>query len=265
MSSLPTVSLGSLQVSRLLVGGNPVSGFSHQSSERSRQMVEYFTVDRIKALWRECEAHGITGVVSRADAFVMRVLKEYWREGGAIRWIAQTAPEHRDPLANIRIAAAAGASAIFVHGGDAGTLVEHECIDDLLARIECIRGLGLPAGMAAHDPAYHIKAQSLGLPLDFHMVCLYNLTGYRGRRDLEPEEQFVRSDRAIALDAMQCLDRPCIAYKVLGAGRLSVTEALADVGRALRPKDAVLMGMFPPDRPDMIRENVAAVATLPAD
>src|SRR2546430_1111068 len=120
MTALPRIHLGSLEVSRLIVGGNPVSGFSHQSAERSRDMVEYFSVERIKALWRDCEAHGIDAVISRADAFIMRVLAEYWRDGGRIRWIAQTAPEHGNPQANIRQAANAGASAIFVHGGDTG-------------------------------------------------------------------------------------------------------------------------------------------------
>ena len=73
MAELACIHLGSLEVSRLLVGGNPISGFSHQNSERSRQMVEYFTVERIKGLWRVCEEKGITALVARADAFVMRV------------------------------------------------------------------------------------------------------------------------------------------------------------------------------------------------
>ena len=55
---------------------------------------------------------------------------------------------------------------------------------------------------------------------------------------------------------------PCIAYKILGAGRLTIEEGLADVAQALRPKDGVLIGMFPPDRPDIVRENVAAVARI---
>jgi hypothetical protein len=262
MLELPIIHLGSLEVSRLLVGGNQISGFSHQSSERSRQMTAYFTVERIKALWRECESRGITALVARADAFIMRVLAEYWREGGRLRWIAQTAPEYRDPLANIRQAAAAGASAIYVHGGDVGRLMEEGQSEELQARVECIRSLGLPVGIAGHDPQHHLQAQSMGLPVDFHMVCLYNLTGYRGRRDVEPVEHFDPEDRVAALQALRLLDRTCIAYKVLGAGRLSLQEALFDVGPALRPKDGVLMGMFPLDRPDIVKENVSAVAQI---
>jgi hypothetical protein len=260
-SILPTIRLGALEISRLIVGGNPISGFSHQNDARSKQMLEYFTVERIKAQWRDCEAHGVTAVVARADAFVMRVLAEYWREGGRIRWIAQTAPEHRDPMQNIRLAHRTGASAIYLHGGDADRLFAAQQTDAIRERVELIRSLGLPAGMAAHEPCNHVTARELGIPVDFHMVCLYNLTGYQGRRDT-PEEVFEHEDRARALNVLRALERPCIAYKIYGAGRLTAQQAYEDVGQALRPGDGVLVGMFPPDNPDIIGENVRRVAAL---
>lgn len=262
-TTLPRIQLGSLEVSRLIVGGNPISGFSHQSAERSQQMLEFFTVDRIKRLWRDCEAHGIDTLIARADAFIMRVLAEYWREGGRLQWIAQTAPEHRDPYQNIRLAKHAGASAIYVHGGDAGTLFENGQVEEVRKRVELIQSLGVPAGMAAHDPEHHLEAQRQNIPVDFHMVCLYNLTGYQGRRNEEPREEFVFEDRAIALDAIRRLTKPCIAYKIYGAGRLTPEQAYADVSRALAPKDGLLVGMFPPDGPDIIADNVRRTAALP--
>src|SRR6266705_601647 len=109
--------LGSLRISRLLVGGNPLSGFSHSSAARSQAMIDYFSVDNTKRLWSVCEQHGITACIARADNFVMRALHEHWRDGGRIRWIAQTAPEHSDPIKNITQAKRWGASAIFIHGG----------------------------------------------------------------------------------------------------------------------------------------------------
>lgn len=262
---LPRIRLGSLEVSRLIVGGNPISGFSHAGADRTRAMLEYFTVAHIKNLWRACEEQGIDAVIARVDAFILRVLAEYWREGGSIKWIAQTAPEHRDPYQNIRLARNGGASAIFVHGGDAGTLFETGKAEEVRARVEAIRSLGLPAGMAAHDPAYRLEAQRLGIPLDFHMVCMYNLTGYLGRRDAEPREDFAFEDRAVALAAIPQLERPCVAYKIYGAGRLNAEQAYADVGQVLRPRDAVLVGMFPPDDPDIIGENIRRVAALPTE
>jgi len=52
--------IGLAGVSRLCIGGNPFSGFSHQSQERSEEMLEYFTPDRIRGTLRAAEAAGIT-------------------------------------------------------------------------------------------------------------------------------------------------------------------------------------------------------------
>jgi hypothetical protein len=259
---LPEISLGELRVSRLLVGGNPLSGFSHQSADRSARMVRYFTVRRIKELLRRCERNGISGTVARADAFIMRVLQEYWAEGGSIRWVAQTAPEHRSAETNIRAAAAAGASAIFHHGGETDALLASGNGQIVRDRLALIRDLGLPAGMAGHDPRSHLHAQDAGYPLDFHMVCLYNITGYRGEARPATEEVFDPADRAESLAALTKLSRPAILYKVLGAGRLSLAEGLADVRRAIRPGDGIVLGMFPPDGRRLVERNVAAVAAI---
>jgi hypothetical protein len=254
--------LGSLEISRLIAGSNPISGFSHASAERSQQMLDYFTVEAIKAHLRVCEEHGIDALVARADRFVMRILSEYWREGGKIRWIVQTAPEMKDAHANIRQARAAGASAIFIHGGDTDQLCAQGQHAEIRARIDLIHSFGLPAGVAAHEPCNHLELQEQGVPIDFHLVCMYNLTGYRGRATVEPEEEFAYSDRAKALAALRQLDRTCIAYKVYGAGRLSPEEGLADVRQALRPGDGVLIGMFPPDHPNIVADNVRHIAAL---
>ena len=67
MNTLPAIRLGGADVSRLIVGGNPFSGYSHFSAEMDREMMDYFTTERIKATLFECERHGITAMLSRGD------------------------------------------------------------------------------------------------------------------------------------------------------------------------------------------------------
>jgi hypothetical protein len=258
-----TIALGSLSISRLLLGGNPISGFSHQTAERSSAMVDYFTVARIKRLLNACERAGITGIVARADAFIMRVLHEYWSDGGQIRWIAQTAPEYRDARQNIALAHAHGASAIYVHGGEVDRMMAEGEADTIRALVGSIRELGLPAGVAAHDPANHRDIQRLGIPVSFHMVCMYNLTGYRGNAQRTPTERFDPEDRGKALDILSELERPAILYKLYGAGRLTPEKAFGDIAERVRPCDGVCVGMYPPDAADMIERNVLLAAHLP--
>jgi hypothetical protein len=263
--TLPKITLGNLKVARLIAGSNAISGFSHSGRQRTQQIVEYFTVERIKEHLRECECLGIDALVARVDPFIMRVLGEYWREGGKIRWIAQTAPEHRDPEKNMKMAKNAGASAIYLHGGQTDRYFaagEGEKVD---RSVRFIRSLGLPAGIAAHNPNNLLKIQKLESPADFYLVCMYNISGYMGRRDIEPDEQFKHEDRQSALAVLQQLEKPCIAYKILGAGRLPMDKALEDVGPSLRRKDGVLIGMFPPDKPGIVKENVGLIAALRND
>lgn len=259
---LDSIDIGGVLVSRLAAGSNPISGFSHASSGRTQAMLDYFTCENTKRFFRACEDAGVNTVVARIDNFIMRTLREYWSEGGRIQWMAQTAPEHRDPLQNIAQAARAGACAVFVHGGAVGRLFAAKKSAEVRAQLEHIRGLGLPAGMAAHRPEYLLEAQEGGFPVNFFNVCLYNVDGYQGNQGEEPRELFDDADRAHALATMRRLERPCFAYKVLAAGRKSPAEGLRDVAPALRRSDGVILGMFPPDAQDIVGANVDLFARM---
>ena len=52
------------------------------------------------------------------------------------------------------------------------------------------------------------------------------------------------------------LPRPVIHYKVMAAGRNQPGEALAFAAQAMRPTDAVCVGVFPKDQPDMLAQDV---------
>ena len=79
------IRIGSLDVSRFIIGSNPVSGFSHQSAETDLRMKHYYSTQQIKRLLHDAEGLGINAVISRADHHIMRVLMEYWDEGGKLQ------------------------------------------------------------------------------------------------------------------------------------------------------------------------------------
>ena len=102
---MDTTALGDLQLSRLLLGSNPFSGFSHQGVDRDERMVHHYSVARIKEALFEAERLGVTGLVARTDFHVMRMLLEYRDDGGKLQWLAQTCPEVGDSEACARRAA----------------------------------------------------------------------------------------------------------------------------------------------------------------
>jgi hypothetical protein len=79
------INLGNLKVSRFILGSNPFSGFSHQSPDMDQEMRRYFTSARIKQLLYEAEGLGVNTLIARTDHHVMRMLLEYWDEGGRLQ------------------------------------------------------------------------------------------------------------------------------------------------------------------------------------
>ena len=251
------VNIGGLSVSRFILGGNPFSGFAHQTPEMSTEMVHYFTAAHIKDVYAQAEELGINTHIGRADRHIMRALLEYWDEGGKIQWTAQTCPGVGPIKKGIDHAREGGAVACFIHGGVMDNLFATGALDEVPPSIEMIKEAGMPAGIACHDPRVLEWAEEK-LDCDFYMCSYYN----SAKRDRDAErrtgmrEWFLPEDREKMAAAIQKLSKPAIHYKVLAAGRNDPREAFAYVARTLRPDDAVCVGIYPAHKPDMLKEDL---------
>ena len=54
-SLLPTIQLGPQRVTRLIIGGNPVYGYSHFNKNFDRHMTAWHTPERVVELLKRCE------------------------------------------------------------------------------------------------------------------------------------------------------------------------------------------------------------------
>jgi hypothetical protein len=251
------VKLGNLEVSRFMVGGNPQSGFSHQSEARDMEMVHYFRADRVKALYRQAESLGITTHIGRADHYIMRMLLEYWDEGGTIQWIAQTCPEVGNAQRGAQNGINGGAKAVFLHGGQSDYFLHHGQLDEAKGVIALIHDAGLPAGVAGHQPEVFEWAEE-NLDCDFYMCSYYNPVAREKTAEhvAGDDERFRDADRERMVATIKHLSKPVIHYKVLAAGRKDPKETFLYVARHMRPGDAVLVGIFPKDDPDQLATDV---------
>ncbi len=173
---LPLAQFGQAMVSRLIVGGNPVSGFSHVSRALDEEMMDYFSAANAKRMLAACEQAGINTWQSRADRHILRLLREYRNEGGRIQWIAQTASEMADFARNVREAAAMRPLGIYLHGVQTDRLWLDHRREEIAARLVRIRDAGVRAGLATHIPEVIDWCEDAGLPADFYMACLYKLS-----------------------------------------------------------------------------------------
>jgi hypothetical protein len=251
MSQLPEVRLGPLTVTRFIVGGNPFSGHAHQAGGVGKEMVDYHTVERIKATLRECEQHGVNTFLGRGDNHIQRMLNEYWNEGGTLQWIAQTAPERASVEANVSQIKGAGAVACFLHGGMADRLFREGDPEVMRDWIAHIKELGMVAGMASHNHEFPLRAEEMDLGCEFYMCCFYLSESYKRG------ELYLDEDRENMCATIRAIDKPCLAYKIMAAGRNDPEEAFSYAFANIKPTDAVVVGVYTKHHPDQVAENVA--------
>ncbi|MEK7409092.1 MAG: hypothetical protein AAB225_28860 [Acidobacteriota bacterium] len=266
---LPTVKLGPHNVSRLIVGGNPVSGNSHLSGGLGREMTDYFTAANVKRLLKECEEAGINTWQSRGDRHILRLLNEYRLEGGRIQWIAQTASELADIPRHIRELASRKPAGIYHHGSRTDAYWKAGKIEEAREMLKVMRDTGVQVGLGTHIPEVVDYVESKAWDLDFYMTCVYNLS--RSKEEAErlagrkvEDELFWDPDREQMLKRVRQTAKPCLIFKVYGASRKcgSREEMLAALRLAVRyakPIDCVVIGMFP-KRTEQVRENCALAA-----
>jgi len=257
MVTLPTVPFGPHHITRLIVGGNPFCGNSHYSEAISRDMVAYYTPERVVDVLAQCQAAGINTVQARGDYH--RVL--YWielfrRQGGKLHWIAQTASEMHDVFQNIRILAAAGAEGIYHHGTRTDHYWQEGQIDRVEEYLKRMRDAGVQVGLGTHIPEVIEYAEDKGWDIDFYMACMYNISRkpresalVSGVQDFAGE-QYLAADRARMCEVVRQTPKTCLAFKILAASRNCATQD--DVQAAfdyafghIKAQDAVVVGMYP--------------------
>lgn len=251
---LPTVALGPYRITRLIIGGNPIYGYSHFNRLYSQHMMDYHTPERVVDLLRTCEAAGIN---TWQNSYAKRSLDDVElarREGVRFHWLCLGKPDWDAHPEHIERAASHRPIGIAPHGGLAERLHRDDKIPVLLDLLKRIRATGVLVGLSAHDPALIELAEREQWDVDYYMCCQYYLT--RPRDEFEKMlgqvpigEIYLPADRDRMLDQVRAARKPCLVYKLLAAGRTDlspggVRQAFEYTFSRIKPTDAVIVGMF---------------------
>jgi hypothetical protein len=90
--------IGKVKMSRLICGGNLISGWAHSRDliYVSSLLKHYFTDEKIIATWSMCEKHGVdTMIFNPEDTHAVEVYRKYRSQGGRIQYLAQISPKPR--------------------------------------------------------------------------------------------------------------------------------------------------------------------------
>ena len=247
---LPTMKIGDLEITRLVVGSNPFTGKSHLDDATDNDMKSYFSEEQAFAMLRRCEETGINSIQSRGNMPVMGLIDRYRKAGGSLLWLAQTGKnlqtfdEELDEMMKYKPAA------ICIHGELSDDLFLNGMLDELGGLLDRIRRKNLPCGICSHFPEVLAYAEEKGLKPDYYMASLYNLFQPDRSHDVNPEgERFEESDIPKMYEVIRKLSAPTIALKILGAGRRCETQeqvknAFVEAFASMKKGDGVLVGMF---------------------
>ena len=88
---VPTGKIKDVVLSRIMAGGNLVSGFAHSRDliYVSKLLKTYFTDEKVIETLFLCEASGINTAILRCDEHILGILKKYRQQGGKIQWLPQ--------------------------------------------------------------------------------------------------------------------------------------------------------------------------------
>jgi hypothetical protein len=277
----PTGKLGNLNVTRLFLGCNQVSGYSHSRDLHyvGRLMKEYQTDERVMDTWQLAEEQGINTVLSDPFEKPVRIMQSYRKErGGKMQWISEVHP-HK-PYSEIRLADMKESlkqvldnqpNALYVQGGVTDSFVHRGLIDELGEALDLMKKSGLPSGLGAHsieNPKACLKA---GLQPDFYMKT-YHADDYWSATPREKRVEFavdqpnsanhdniwdIRPE--VTREFMATFQKPWIAFKVMAAGAILPEKGFrfAFQGGA----DFICAGMFD----FQVKENVALAKQVLAE
>jgi hypothetical protein len=227
---LPAGKIGKLTVSRLISGGNLISGWAHSRDLQYMPalMRAYNTEEKVLDTLQIMEEHGINTIIADPRKKPMDVFARYWKErGGKMQWIAEGHPGTDDWQTDIKRSIDFGAAAVYVQGVIGDRWYKEQRLDLLGKCVEFVKANGVTAGVGAHKLEVIMESEQRKFGAEFYMKTLHHTKYWSSRQpgqdldvidnrtdnywDLSPE-------KTIAF--MQSVEKPWIAFKTLAAGAI---------------------------------------------
>jgi hypothetical protein len=230
-NAMPMGKIGNVAISRLIIGGNQFSGWSHSRDLKYlRDLFKaYATEKNILATLRMAEENGVNTIITSDSSY----LKKHWKDwGGQMQWIAQVHPKTDDVTTDIKRAIDAGAIGAYVQGGVGDSFVKGGRVDLLGKAVEFIKSQRVLAGIGGHSIEVPMAVEKAGIQPDFYMKTLHHDKYWSATPPEQRVEFNVDSNGPADHDNIWCISpqrdiefmrtvaRPWIAFKVLAAGAI---------------------------------------------
>jgi len=269
---LPMGRIGKLQVSRLLLGGNLLTHYTHSRDLKYVYTLtaHYNTEEKISETMALAEAQGINTLSIHNPPGIVPMLKRYrLKHGGKIQWIicptAAVEPGMKAYTDDVKALLDDGTDAIYLWGVHSDRLIAEGKIDLIRQAVEIAKELGVPSGVGGHDLRVVVECEKNKIPADFYIKTFHhhNYPSAPKPNELkgpynEVPGYWCRNPQETA-EFMKSVEKPWIAFKVMAAGAIPPADAFKYVFE--NGADHCLAGMFDFE----IAEDVAIAKKILAD
>ncbi len=237
-NGLPKVKIGKLEVSRLILGGNLLTHYTHS---RDLQYVYklaacYNTDEKILETLAVAEKHGINAVSMHNPEHPISLLRRYRKErGGKIQWIICPTAPIEPGLAQYREQVEAlikdGCEAIYLWGVHADSLVAQGKMDLVAAAVELPKKYGVPSGVGGHALEVVKECEKCGVAADFYIKTFHSHKYPSAPKPDEVTKPYREvpgywcADPDETAGVMKVVGKPWIAFKTMAAGAIPPRQA----------------------------------------
>ena len=131
-----------------------------------------------------------------------------------------------------------------------------------------MRDTGVMVGVGSHKPEAIAMVQEQNWDVDFFACCVYNRTRTQDERrtllggENPLGELYLVDDPPRMYKVIRQTSKPCFAFKILAAGRVTNVEAaFKQAFDSIKPNDGVIVGVYNQLK-DQVRENATIVHRL---
>jgi hypothetical protein len=257
---LPTVPFGKHKVTRMVIGSNPLYGYSHFNSALDKCMREYFTPEQKVRLLLHAEEMGInTWQVHYNDQpsgnSPVDDFKRYRAAGGKMQLVLLADfALMKDWSLFPKVVKEMQPLCIAHHGGRTDEKFRVGKKQEVRDFVKAVHDAGVMAGISTHNPGVVDVVESEGWENDYYMTCLYRVsrTAEETRKEFGEAplgESFMERDPERMFKMIRLTKKFCFAFKVMGAGRnidspQRMEEVLRTAYSNIKPTDAIIVGMF---------------------
>ena len=262
---VPKMKFFGAEISRMVLGVNPMYGFAHFNKTLSAMMKDWYTADKVCEVMHRCNQFGINAF---NYVHVDRGPQDWARfnsEGGKMHLIIQVTSgvdagmlvKTLKPLALQRQGEIVDKA---YHTGDMNSVKEW---------CKQVRDLGVLVGVGTHNPHIIELIEEQGWDVDFYSGCVYNRTRtadewkqvLNGEIAEMSSDTYLQGDPARMYKVIRQTKKPCFAFKILAAGRINekgIEQAFRTAFESIKPTDGVYVGMFPRIK-DEVKEDAEIV------